>query len=98
MLRFVKSDDELALVISHEIAHIILGHSASSFGRGSASLEQEADHVGFYLMTRAGYDANRGTRLLVRMAEAFPWLDDGYQPSLRARYGEVAKVINGIGQ
>ncbi len=91
MLRFVANDDELAFAISHEISHIILGHSGS-FGRRSVSLEREADHVGLYLMARAGYDANRGIYLLVRMAEAFPWSDDS------TRYDAIAKIANGIGQ
>ena len=98
LLRFAASDDELAFTISHEVSHIILDHSASSFGRRSASLEREADHVGIYLMARAGYDAPRGIILLERLAEAFPWWDDGTQPPLRARYEAITKVANGIGQ
>ena len=91
MLRFVENDDELAFAISHEISHIILGHSGS-FGRRSVNLEREADHVGLYLMARAGYDANRGIYLLVRMAEAFPWSDDS------TRYDAIAQVAIRIGQ
>lgn len=98
MLKLVANEDELAFVISHEISHIILGHSTSSFGRGSAGLEREADHVGVYLMARADYDSVRGTALLLRMAEAFPLWDDGGQPSLRARYNAIAHVANGIAQ
>lgn len=98
MLTFAASDDELAFAIAHEISHIVLGHSASSFGRGTANLEREADHVGLYLMARAGYDATRGIEILVRLAKAFPWWDDGTQPSLMSRYKVIAKVANGIGQ
>lgn len=97
MLRFAASDDELAFAISHEVSHIILGHSASSLGRVSAGLEREADHVGLYIMVRAGYDAQRGIYLLKRLAKAFPWWDDGTQPSLMARYKSIAKVASGIG-
>lgn len=98
MLKFAASDDELAFAIAHEVSHIILGHSASSFGRVSAGLEREADHVGLYIMARAGYDAPRGIHLLERLAKAFPWWDDGTQPSLSARYDVIAKVATGIGQ
>lgn len=90
MLRFIENEDELAFVISHEVSHVILSHSASSFGRGSATLEREADRTGLYLMARAGYDEGRGADLLLRMADAFPWWDDGTQPSLKSRYDAIA--------
>ena len=92
MVRFAENDDELAFVISHEISHIILDHSASPFGRRSVSLEREADHVGVYLMARAGYDATRGIYLLMRMAKSFPWSDDS------VRYDVIAKLADRIGQ
>lgn len=98
MLRFAASDNELAFVISHELSHIILAHSTSSFGRGSAGLEREADHIGLFLMARAGYDSAEGIDLLLRMAEAFPLWDEGGRPSLRARYDALVNVANGIGQ
>lgn len=68
---YVKSDDELALVIAHEMAHNILSHrarlDAQNVSRGifkaidgSAgkirATEVEADYLALYLMARAGYD------------------------------------------
>lgn len=66
MLDYVSGDDELALVLAHELAHNILGHNkgVASFraagedrsGRSKKSREAEADRWALYLMTRAGYD------------------------------------------
>lgn len=68
---FVASDDELAVVIGHELAHNILGHRAkldvagvgsglsSKFGKKAARIratEIEADRLGLRLVARAGYD------------------------------------------
>jgi len=50
LLRFVKSDDELALVIGHELSHVILETG------GFRETEADADYLGAYLAARAGYD------------------------------------------
>lgn len=98
MLRFAADDAELALVISHELSHVILGHTTSFFGRGSVSSEREADRMGSYLMAKAGYDPDRGSRILIRMADAFPWGDDDSEPSLRRRYEAVRHIAGGMGR
>lgn len=86
MLRFAATDPELALVVSHELAHIILNHTGSFFGLGSARLEREADYVGLYLLARAGFDPESGVRLFDRMSVAFPKLDEAAShPPLRSR-------------
>lgn len=67
MLAFLQSDDELAVVLGHELAHGILGHPAmraeedvlASFGIGAGTLwnrEAEADRLGLRLMAAAGFD------------------------------------------
>jgi len=64
MVDFVKSDDELALIIGHELAHNTMGHIPKSIGNYILSLggtrytrpfESEADYVGLYYLVRAGY-------------------------------------------
>ena len=86
MLRFAASDPELALVIAHELAHIILDHTGAFFNLGSARLEREADYVGLYILARAGFDLERGVRLFDRMSVAFPKLDEAAShPPLRSR-------------
>jgi len=51
MLRFMESDDEIALILGHEIAHHILGHP-----RSRPLYEGDADYLGCYLAARAGFD------------------------------------------
>ena len=52
MMRFVESDDELAVVIGHELAHRILGGGHASYPKK----EVRADEIGLYLVARAGFD------------------------------------------
>lgn len=71
LIEFVRNDDELALVIAHELAHNILGHRErldaagvsrgllAGFGKNRTRIreaELEADRLALYLMARAGYD------------------------------------------
>jgi metalloendopeptidase OMA1, mitochondrial len=68
LLQVVQNDDQLAAVIAHEVAHALAHHTSEriarqqEFGRGLLSLafdreqESEADHIGLFLMTFAGYD------------------------------------------
>lgn len=70
LLRFSESDDEVAFVVGHEIAHNLLGHSVMSFKRS----EQEADYLGCYLAARAGYDLSQAVPYRRRLAREFPLL------------------------
>lgn len=69
MLEFVQNDDELAVVIGHELAHVVLHHAErledASNGKASAigsktsrvrAAEVEADRLGLRLAWAAGYD------------------------------------------
>ncbi|KQY84864.1 M48 family metalloprotease [Brevundimonas sp. Root1423] len=66
---FTQSDDELALILGHELAHHVLRHRTWSdvggAGReaneaaavsGAGDKETQADRVGLFLTARAGYD------------------------------------------
>jgi len=64
------SDDALAMVIGHEMAHNLLGHRLH--GHRRARFEEEADRLGFALALAAGYDGGRamaGLAGLVRDAK-----------------------------
>jgi Zn-dependent protease with chaperone function len=73
MLGFIENDDELAVVMAHEIAHNLLGHPARlkeekvphgilrNFGKNAARVratEEEADKLGMKLLWAAGYNVN----------------------------------------
>ena len=64
MLKFTESDDELAFILGHELAHNTMGHVRKivtnyilSLGgtRYARPFELEADYVGLYYLARAGY-------------------------------------------
>lgn len=82
LLGFVKDDDELATVISHEVAHALAHHLSERIarertaGHGLLSLafnreqESEADHIGIFLMTFAGYEPDQAIRFWQEMMSA----------------------------
>ncbi len=64
MLNFVKSDDELALLVGHELGHNTMGHIRKIISnfvltgfntKYTRPFESEADYVGMYYLNRAGY-------------------------------------------
>lgn len=72
LVGFARSDDELALILAHELSHNILRHRErldeqgvarggmlSAFGSNPGRIratEDEADRLALHLMARAGYD------------------------------------------
>ncbi|MDI1325535.1 MAG: M48 family metallopeptidase [Brevundimonas sp.] len=89
---FTESDDELALILGHELAHHVLRHRSWSdvggAGRkandattvnGVGDKETQADRVGLFLVARAGYDT--------RVAPAF-WRRFG-AANWRVRYPQL---------
>src|SRR5262249_18314926 len=80
ILPVAESDDQLATVLSHEIAHALAHHASERVAReqsGVARLlarraydraqESEADHIGLFLMTFADYDPNEAVVFWERM-------------------------------
>lgn len=69
-VRYAVLDDQLAVVLSHELAHNVMRHrtriaegptgailgNAGTMMSGLMTVEKEADYVSLYLMARAGYD------------------------------------------
>jgi predicted Zn-dependent protease len=83
ILPVAQNDDQVATVLSHEVAHALAHHSnervtLQESGRVgvltqkafSRQQEAEADHIGVFLMTFAGYDPEEAIRFWVRMSEA----------------------------
>jgi predicted Zn-dependent protease len=62
LIDYLLNDDELAVVVSHEMAHNVLGHrdrieaAKSSKTRVVKATEAEADRLSVWLMVNAGYD------------------------------------------
>jgi predicted Zn-dependent protease len=83
LLHVVRNDDQLAAVLGHEVAHALAHHASERLarqereGRGlMAALrerkydreqESEADHIGVFLMTFAGYDPREAVAFWGRM-------------------------------
>jgi predicted Zn-dependent protease len=83
ILPVAQNDDQLAIVLAHEIAHALAHHSnervtRAQSGRVSVLMnkafdrqqEAEADHIGVFLTTFAGYDPEEAVRFWVRMRQA----------------------------
>lgn len=67
MLNFIKNNDELALVIGHEIGHVILGHLVVDDGIDQRLKEANSDKYSIYLMLRAGYNVCNADELWKRL-------------------------------
>lgn len=101
LAQFAQNDDELALILGHELAHNVLGHRrwSETGGEGRTIVEREcdprlceagdherqADRVGLFLMARAGYD--------VRVAAPF-WRRFGAS-NWRVRFPQLAHASAG---
>lgn len=108
-LAFTGNDDELAVVLGHELAHVILGHPQRleregvpkgllrGFGKNAGRIratEEEADRLGLRLAWAAGYDVTAAIPFWRRYYARF----DGPQlfrthPSLAARERLIAATL-----
>lgn len=86
VVSLADNDDELAFLIAHEMAHVVLDHGAQlrakgiprdgmarGFGRNGAFVrrtEDEADELGGRMMLAAGMDPGRGAMIVARMGAA----------------------------
>jgi hypothetical protein len=105
MTHFARSNDELAFVIAHEMAHNILGHahgsnaSAARFGilgSRSRNLELDADSYAVRLMSSAGYQPAAGIRFLEHSRRRFWWAFSLGHPGFGRRIKSVAAAIAGL--
>lgn len=100
---FARSDDELAFVLAHEMAHNILGHSKQTrrdflgqlglrFARVRKG-EVEADFHAVALMTAAGYSGHAATRFLQNARRRMGWQPSLDHPGFGRRLGTVAAAL-----
>ncbi len=81
LVRFVSSDDELAIAISHEIAHNVIGGWRESY----SDAEPEADRLGLYIAARSGFDVSGALDYWERITLEHPWaiIFDKQSPDVR---------------
>jgi hypothetical protein len=109
MLDFLRSDDELAVVLGHELAHNIFHHRAMRNEEGilrglgikpSAvwKREEAADRFGLRLMASAGYDLDSAIPFWRRYLGKYDWFPQIFRshPSLGARERIAAEEIAAI--
>ena len=87
MVDYTQSDDELAFIIAHELAHLMLGTQST---RG---VELAADALGIELVILAGYDPQGGISLLTRLGSEFEWANVGFYPSFAERVRIIESVM-----
>jgi hypothetical protein len=101
MLDFTESDDELALILGHELAHNTMGHIRKVVGnlilsgfatRYTRPFELESDYVGLYYMVRAGFNPDNVEAFWRRLADVDPRSVNRAKthPTFPARYLRIA--------
>jgi Zn-dependent protease with chaperone function len=106
MMRIARSDDELAFVVAHEMAHNILGHSSRNdahgllglFGFGASKMrreEMQADLMAVPLMGASGFNPAGAVEILDGLRHILWWdlsLDHpGFGERIRLVTAEIAE-------
>lgn len=97
MIDLAADDAQLALVLGHELAHVLLGHTRRNMWDQMAAMmdeqrdkndERTADYLGIYLVARAGYDSWGAIELWRRMGAVQPAIihGDKVHPGTAERY------------
>ncbi len=82
ILPTLKNDDEIALVLGHELSHFLLKHKGST-----PSNEYAADKLGAELENHAGYNSCRARYWFKR----FDWPDSATHPASAKRFLRLGK-------
>lgn len=88
LMEFVSSDDELAILIGHEMAHLII--DADKLTR---DIEEQADRLSLEFAQRAGYDIGGAVALWERLAVQRPWMITTAEDSSISYHGDVAARV-----
>ena len=109
MLGYVRSDEELSVVLGHELAHSILGHEGVRDEEGILQglgikpnnvwkREAQADRLGLRLMAAAGYDLDAAIPFWRRYLSKYDWFPQIFRshPSLKARQRIAREEIDAI--
>ncbi len=106
MTQFARSDDQLAFVIAHEMAHNSLGHASSGSGdalglfsmlgigaAGARRMEMEADGQAVMLMSAGGYAPEAGIAFLQIARRKLWWSVSLDHPGFGQRMAIVGNAI-----
>ena len=95
LMRSVPDDTNLALVIAHEMSHVIAGHFNQA---PTQELELEADRMALVLMARAGYDIDTAVGFWKSAAHPHEGgaTAQNSHPSTQARYKNFQKELKRI--
>src|SRR5262249_34378745 len=99
MLALLPRNDQLAVVVGHELGHIAAGHTEDGVGSDRpADAESEADSLGIYFAARAGYDISGAEDVLRRIVAARRggWIDTEYMPDVARRIQAIDAATDEI--
>ncbi len=92
LINYTKSDDEIALVLGHEIAHGTLHHLKelnTNDVNKVAELEANADKMGAVYMMKAGYNVCKGREFFHRLLQSYGNALGQNHPDFSYRYDEL---------
>ena len=89
----LKSDDELAVILGHELGHILLGHTKPG-SNPDRKREMDADRTGLELAAQAGFDISAAPALWSRLnrSKAAPALADTH-PTGPEREAAIRRLV-----
>ncbi len=107
MIRFVQNEDELALVLGHEVGHVVLDAQAEAGRLSPEDRERLADYHALVGLHRAGYKISTACEVWQRMATEVALHAAGGQargqvqwmathPSFAERYVRAQKVAESL--
>lgn len=95
LINNAHSEDEIALVVGHEMSHFLLGHLLVAEQTPSVQIwatrvqEMQADKYGAFLMMRAGYNVCKGRQMFKTFKDLYGDVQDADHPSDAFRYDQV---------
>lgn len=90
LLSMIKNDDQLALILAHELSHIIL-HDPETTGISQSLKEAHADKLGAFIIMKAGFDICKGREIFKKLFEKFgDTAESSDHPGFAYRYNQLS--------
>lgn len=93
LIQAMPSDDNLALVTAHEMAHAIAGHTKLT---PKAEYELEADKMALVMMARAGFNIEAAIAHWQKSPSAYAEQAHGHHPDMDKRQAEFQRTASKI--